>query len=344
MNIRIYSEKLARYGKKTITKAQLEKLFAETDDEALFSIVTALEQESLLAPFDRSPTNGNRIYPIHLKYHVTIPVDSFDTEQEEIRRLHPLLQSSGVLQEKPAEYRKYRDRLLMVDRYLFEHGTDRIPISRKERSFEIFGEEKVLDESTFSKFLEKLGLGKEKLAFYDTPEYCFNDYIPMRKPQMTLLICENKDIWFNIRRRMFEDGAGNIFDTHIDGVVLGWGNQVTQKNALTAYTAFLGGGRVSYLYWGDIDRAGLNIYLGLQSANPQLDISLFVPAYEAMLDRAKKVRIPDSTDLREVMKDYSDIYVVISEKNRDFLKENILGNKRIPQEIITYETLLQNMR
>lgn len=343
MNIKIYSEKLSKYGKKTITKAQLEKLFAETNDEALFSVLQALQEESILKPILSSHTNGNRIYPIYLKYRITLPEESFEAELEEISRLHPSLQTNGVLQSKPESYRKYRDWIRKLDRYLFAANTERIPVSRKERSFEIFGEEKVLDEANFCRLLDKLGLGKERLAFYDTPEYCFNDFIPQRKENMTLLICENKDIWFNIRRRMFEDHADTLFDTKLDGVIYGCGNQISQKNALTAYTEFMGG-RVSYLYWGDIDRAGLNIYLSLRKNNPELDVSLFTPAYEEMLDLARNLQIPDSEDLREILGDYQQIYDGISEKNRDALKESIAQNKRIPQEIITYEQLLQKTR
>ena len=316
MNINTHTEKLAQYGKKTITKPQLEKLFSQNDDETLFFVVKTLQEESLLEPILSSHTNGNRIYPIYLKYRITLPERSFEEELEEISRLHPSIQAGGMLQSKPEVYQKYRHRFQKLDRYLFASSEDRIPISRKERSFEIFGEEKVLDEANFCRLLEKLGLGKERLAFYDTPEYCFNDFIPRRKSTMTLLICENKDIWFNIRRRMFEDHADTLFGTKLDGVIYGCGNQISQKNALTAYTDFLGGGEISYLYWGDIDRAGLNIYLSLRKNNPDLDITLFFPAYEEMLDLAKSRSIPDSEDLREIIGDYQPIYEMVSAPNR----------------------------
>lgn len=344
MNLKTYSEKLARYGKKTITKDQLGQLFSETDDKELFSIVDDLQKENILEPIKASRTNGNRLYPVFLKYRITLPPDSFTTELLEISKLHPILQNSGILQNKPEIYIKYRDAIQLLDQYLFSEKAKQVPVSRKERSFEIFGEEKLLDDSQFCRLLEKMKLGKQELSFYDTPEYCFNDFIPVKKENMTLLICENKDIWFNIRRRMFEDGAETIFDTHIDGVVYGCGNQISQKNALTSYTEFMGKGQVSYLYWGDIDRAGLNIYLSLVKNNPELDIALFIPAYEEMLDLAKNIKIPDSADKRERLGDYENISCSLSEKKREFFEESIQENKRIPQEIITYENLLHKMR
>lgn len=336
--------KLVRYGKKTITKTQLEKLFGVAEEERLFSIVSRLQDDRILEPVKNSKTNGNMVYPVYLKYKVCIAQEDFKEELAEIISLHPRLQYGEILRNKPAEYRKYREAFQRLDRYLFSDRKDCTPVSRKERSFEIFNQEKLLDERSFCALLEKLNLTPDTLFFYDTPEYCFNDFIPEKKSKMTLLICENKDIWFNIRRRMFEDRASEIFGTHIDGAVYGSGNKISEKNALTEYTRFMGGGTVSYLYWGDIDRAGLNIYLSLLNSNPDLDISLFVPAYEEMLRLSVNFDIPDSQDKRELTGDYSEIYGAVSLAYRDRFEESILQNKRIPQEIITYANLTNIMR
>ena len=251
-------EKLKKYGKKTISKADLESVFAVSSDEELFEIISILSEQQILSPIKSSKTNGNRLYPIYSKYKMSLPQETYETELKEINALHPLLQSNSYLQSNPKEYKKYRFLIRKLDRYLFSRSGKEIAISRKERSFEIFDEEKTLDDKTFSGLLERIGIASNVLAFYDTPDYCFNDYIPDRKAQMTLLICENKDIWFNIRRMMFENNATNIFDTHIDGVVYGCGNKVGGMGALTIYTEFIGS-EVKYLYWGDIDREGLNI-------------------------------------------------------------------------------------
>ena len=336
-------EKLKKYAKKTISKTDLETLFAVSSDEELFGIISVLSEQQILSPIKSSKTNGNRLYPIYLKYKVSFPQDTYEAELKEISALHPLLQSNGYLQSKPEEYKKYRLQLQKLDRYLFYRSENEISISRKERSFEIFDEEKTLDDKTFCALLERIGITADSLAFYDTPEYCFNDYIPDRKAQMTLLICENKDIWFNIRRMMFENNATNIFDIHIDGVVYGCGNKVSGMGALTTYTEFIGS-EVKYLYWGDIDRAGLNIYLSALRANPNIDIKLFVPAYEEMLRLAQTRNIPDSDDERNCIEDYSQIFGLVDQNLRTLFEQSIQNNKRIPQEIITYAFLKENMR
>ena len=336
-------EKLKKYSKKMISKMDLETLFAGSSDEELFGIISVLSEQKILSPIKNSKTNGNRLYPIYLKYKVSLPQDTYEAEVKEISALHPLLQSNGYLQTKLEEYKKYRFLLRKLDRYLFSRVGNETSISRKERSFEIFDEEKALDDKTFCALLERIGITADTLAFYDTPEYCFNDYIPDRKAQMTLLICENKDIWFNIRRMMFESNATNIFDTHIDGVVYGCGNKVSGMGALTTYTEFIGS-KIKYLYWGDIDRAGLNIYLSAVRANPNINIKLFVPAYEEMLRLAQSRNIPDSDDERNRIQDYSQIFDLVDQNLRDLFEQSIQNNKRIPQEIITYAFLKENMR
>ena len=336
-------EKIKKYGKKTISKTDLETLFAASSDEELFGIISVLSEQKILSPIKNSKTNGNRLYPIYLKYKISLPQDTYEAELKEISALHPLLQSNGYLQSKPEEYKKYRLLIQKLDRYLFSRSVNEISISRKERSFEIFDEEKALDDKTFCTLLERIGITPNALALYDTPEYCFNDYIPDRKAQMTLLICENKDIWFNIRRMMFENNVTNIFDTYIDGVVYGCGNKVSGMGALTTYTEFIGS-EVKYLYWRDIDRAGLNIYLSAVRANPNINIKLFVPAYEEMLRLAQSRNIPDSDDERNRIEDYSQIFDLVNQNLRTIFEQSIQNNKRIPQEIITYAFLKENMR
>lgn len=109
----------------------------------------------------------------------------------------------------------------------------------------------MLDDPEVKSLLRHLEISESDLGFYDTPEYCFHDYIPERKNDLTLLICENKDIWFNIRRCMFEDHFKSLFGVAIDGVVYGNGSKVSNKaGALVEYVRFMGNPNVTFLYWG----------------------------------------------------------------------------------------------
>ena len=333
---------LQSWKKKTISKSELESLLHTSSDTELCSLVSDAVDRGFMSPVKVSGTNGNRAYPVYLKYRITI-AENYIEALSAISMLHPAIIKSGYLQTKPELYLKYEAQFQKLNHYLFQTQAS-TSVSRKERSFAIFDEEKQLDDSSFHGLLERLGLTAEVLCYYDTPEYCFNDYIPEREAQMTLLVCENKDIWFNIRRRMYEDSARVIFGVRIDGVVYGSGNKISEPGALSAYTQFMGADNVRYFYWGDIDRAGLNIFMSLVRNNPQLDIQLFTPAYEEMLRLAELRNIPDSLDHRGQNRNYEPIYDLFSNEMKHLLSDYIHANKRIPQEIINYEKLLEVMR
>lgn len=336
---------LAKHRQKTITKAELEGYIGITSDENLFTQINDCISEGILSPIKNSGTNGNARYPLYMKYRIIKQEDNYSTELSEIKALHILLQKNGLLVKKPQLYAENREALSALSSYLFRRSTNCVPVSRKERSFEIFGEEKLLDDTTFRNVLKKLDITDDDLRLYDTPLHCFYDYIPYRKEGMTLLICENKDIWFDLRRMMSEHNASIIWDTKIDGVIYGGGNNVTEKTgALTEYTRFLGVDRVHFLYWGDIDREGLNIFLRLCSANPSLEIYLFLSAYIQMLHRAENMKIPQSKDNRNKLDDYTEIIALFNDSDKKLLCDSLDTNKRIPQEIISFSVLLEEMR
>jgi mutator protein MutT len=334
--------KLKGFAKKKIGSDEIASLFDVHSDPELYRQISILESEGLIAPIMSSGPNGNRVHPIFLKYRITLRED-YTGVLEEIAVLHPLLTKSEYLQRNPGEYVKHKDAIQKLNAYLFRERST-IPVSRKERSFAVFGEEKQLEDSSIKSLLLHLGLTPTVLHYYDTPEYCFNDYIPQRKPYMTLLICENKDIWFNIRRRMYEDGCREIFGTPIDGVVCGNGNKVSESGALEAYTSFLGAGEIRYLYWGDIDCAGFDIYLSALKNNVGLSINLFTEAYCEMIRLSEGRSIPDSKDGRNHRGDYREALGIFPAEMREKIQGLLNQNKRLPQEIVNYEGLLEYMR
>lgn len=331
---------LKEHSKKTIEKSDLEKLFNTKSDEELFHLIC--DNRELFKPIVKSKTNGNRKYPIYMKYRVLLLEEQQDNYSDEIGKLHPMLQANGWLISHQFEYKKYITQLNQINTYLFSCKSNDEHISRKERSFSIFSEEKMLDDGGIRSLLSHLDLDAQKLAFYDTPEYCLNDFISERKANMTLLICENKDIWFNVRRLMFEDEKRIFFGTTIEGVVLGSGNRVCEKKCLSTYTDFLKAQNVSYLYWGDIDREGLDIYLRLKRDNPELQIELFMPGYEMMLSLSKATNLPNSSDHRKHKNTYEEIYSLFEIEKGNLVKAYINQNKRLPQEIISYVILKSN--
>lgn len=336
--------KLIDYKFKTITKDKISEVINEYSDELLFEQIYDCCIKGLLEPIKSSKTNGNNVFTIYNKYKVKLPETDYSGELSEIKSLHPDLNKSEYLRNKPEEYIRYKKQIKLLSKWLFDEKSKELEkISKKERSFEIFKEEKELDNNTFWGFLNRVGINEDTLGFYNTPDYCFNDYIPAKKPNMSLLICENKDIWFNFRRLMYEKGYNSFFNIALDGVIFGNGNKVSNKNILIEYSYFLGinPGSITYYYWGDIDREGFEIFNRVLDNNKELNIKLFIPGYIKMLDLAESNEIPDSGDNRNHQLDFNKVYSLFNNVYADKIRKYIEENKRIPQEIISFTILKQ---
>ncbi len=338
---RLIKNKLLAYDKKNITLEELSGLLnVETvNTKALYDAVAGLVEDMILEPVKNYGQNGNRKYPLFKKYRIIIKDESSEEADKQIRRLHPALQKSGYLSSHVQEYLNHKEVIDSLNNFLFSKKNEE-PISRKERSFEIFGREKVLDDSKVKSLLRHLEIYDSDLGFYDTPEYCFHDYIPERKNNLTLLICENKDIWFNIRRCMFEDHFKSLFGVAIDGVVYGNGNKVSHKTgALIEYVRFMGNLNVRFLYWGDIDREGFDIFRRTREVNDSLSIELFIPGYRKMIERAHNIRLEDSPSSKKEGVSFESLFEGFSVDEQAFLNRMLDMNKLIPQEIIPYTVL-----
>ncbi len=336
---------LLKYGKKHICIDDLAGLFQiqKSDVSELYAFVGRLLDDHLLEPVKSSGLNGNIKYPLYKRYRVKVEMNPDSEALDLIGKLHPLLQRSGYLSTHTKEFNDFRDVVDRLNRYLFA-GMPEEAVSRKERSYEIFGREKVLDDGGVKALLRNLMLTEAELKFYDTPEYCFHDYIPERKGCLTLLICENKDIWFNIRRCMFEDHFRSLFGVKIDGVVFGNGNKVAQKHgALVEYVTFMGRPEVRFLYWGDIDREGFDIFRRTRNVNASLDVSLFIPGYRKMIEKARGSELEDSPSSKKEGMVFDDLLGGFSDDEAAFLNEVFRSNKLIPQEIIPYTLLAEDV-
>lgn len=333
--------KLLMYGKRSITLEALSDLLKVemVDAKSLYNKISEMVEASFLEPVKNSDQNGNLRYPLFKKYRILVKEELSEDAEKQIRQLHPTLRKSGYLSSHVQEYLKHREVINSLNTFFFSKKAGE-PISRKERSFEIFGREKVLDESEVKSLLRHLEISESDLGFYDTPEYCFHDYIPERKNDLTLLICENKDIWFNIRRCMFEDHFKSLFGVAIDGVVYGNGNKVSNKaGALVEYVRFMGNPNVTFLYWGDIDREGFDIFRRTRDVNDSLNIELFIPGYRKMIEKAQSICLEDSPSSKKEGVSFENLFEGFSADERIFLKRVLETNKLIPQEIIPYTVL-----
>ena len=148
---------LMNYEKKNISVEELASLlkFSLTDVSEAYEKIEALISDGIIEPVKASGKNGNLTYSWYKKYRITIAEEIDEGVLKSIRSLNPILLSNGYLPSHPSVYMKNKDVIDGINKYLFSKQEDEF-ISRKERSFEIFGKEKVLDDSGVKSLLKSL--------------------------------------------------------------------------------------------------------------------------------------------------------------------------------------------
>ena len=101
------------------------------------------------------------------------------------------------------------------------------PESINERSFEIWGREKFLSKEQGKKVLSHCGLDLEFLDLYPTAEPLAY-YSHTRETPQNLLILENKDTFFSMRRHLLEGGE-KILGTEIGTLIYGGGKRIIRS-------------------------------------------------------------------------------------------------------------------
>ncbi|MDQ7095454.1 hypothetical protein REC12_17835 [Desulfosporosinus sp. PR] len=229
--------KLLCNAKNTISDEELQRLFAEPDYHLFHTEVEKLVENGVLVPIKSSKKNG-RLPPLYNKYRIVKPQEDYTGLAESIRRLNPGLNIAGYLQ-RPDLYQKHLTILEGISKYLwFAQDLLARPMSRKERSFSIWGREKFLDEhlARVKEVLKYNHLEENFLNYYDTPEPFFEYHHPQGGSR-TVLVIENKDTWFTFRKLMQATGKNIIAGTAVDVLLYGEGNKITKKGALEQYSA-----------------------------------------------------------------------------------------------------------
>lgn len=272
-----------------------------------------------------------------------------------IIELDPRLWINGFLLSTPSVYERYRKELEALSAAL--DGNASIgdgALTVRELSYRIFGDEKFLAiESPGRKLLRQLGVADLLRCSHPAQPELLH-FIPKRRSELTLVMSENLDPWTHMRDALFLQGRKRLLDVRVHGVVFGNGHLATGARQIFDLVDTLGAEEVRILYWGDIDRAGLEILAKLDALvrdhalgnggeeerpTPAIELLPFREAYRLMIKRAMK-RYPDPRDNRatdqvnvpitgiELMED------VLEPAELDYLEAVLDSARLIPQEIV----------
>ena len=264
--------------------------------------------------------------------------------REQIVQLDPRLWMNGWLLSHPGAFTLYERELRGIDAALQE-GELPGDLTRRQLAYKMGGNEKFFEYGADGhKLLRAMG-ADDLIGHRLVPKADMLYHVPRRRKSMKILVTENLDPWLDVRDLMYEDGRSLILGERVHGVVLGGGNPVIENNRLSGLLETLGAKTIEVLYWGDIDRAGLNLLQRLQAMlEGRYKVTPFMPAYRLMLERAME-RYPDpdqnerTTQENVEVQDFSSMLEGLSDEQAAYFSSIIQKCGLIPQEILTKQDL-----
>lgn len=338
-----YYEKLCKQKNKTFTVEELRALTMINDYNKFADVITDLVKENKLAPVKASGTNGKKISTLYNKYKLIEQVEDYMETFEEIKLLSAEFNHQAYFN-KPIEYIKNREEIRALDEFLKRDKTDlKVPASINERSFQIWGKEKLLKEKNIiQKIFLFNGLDLAMLNFYETPEPFF-EYIYSYETNMNILIIENKDTWYTLRKLIREKNI-NKCGNNYNVLLYGEGKKIIRNNEMLQYydSEILKASNNRYFYFGDLDYEGIGIFNSLKQLYPTLDIVLDVEFYVLMLDSCDKDKLP-STKEKQQRGELTSFLKHFNNEYQNKISDILISGRYIPQEIINYKKLSEIM-
>jgi len=195
---------LRKIGKKRIDLNTIRNYFNIPEYQKLYDTVCMLMDSNVIKPVKVKGTNGMKP-ALFNEYFIMKEEKDYTAYKDEINfRLNPSINTSYYLK-NIGTYLKDRKYILKFSEFWDKNGhiLDTF-VSKNERSFQIWQEEKFLSEGRGVKILKNLGFDLSILNIYETSEpiayYSLNKTVPQN-----ILIIENKDTFYSIRKFMIEN-------------------------------------------------------------------------------------------------------------------------------------------
>jgi len=279
----------------------LEQLLGKRIEEAYdtqYQFIMQLINEGKIKPVKSSAKNGKKP-ALYTEYHIVEEKKDYsDVKHELLYQTVPQISVDYYMQH-PEIYLQERVPVRQLDAYLRDRKERlQIQISYNERCLEIWGYEKFLSKASGNTVLKHCGLDPDFLNCYPTAEP-FAYYAASRETPQKLLILENKDPFFSMRKHLLA-GYTTILGEQIGTLIYGAGKRVVSSFQEFAISAepYMQSEDNELLYFGDLDYEGIGIYENLAKGfTDRGRIVPFVPAYLAMLDKADtSPKLPDTKE------------------------------------------------
>lgn len=325
---------------KRICLNDIESQYKIQSYKELYDKVLFLIQSKELKPVKASGKNGKKPALYNEYWIMEKPKDNSKYIEELSYLFIPMISTHYYLNHIQ-QYQEDRKWILLLNQYLKTNRNElQIPKSMNERSFEIWHREKFIKEEQGKKILKRCGISLEELNLYETTEPLAY-YVHTRKIPQNMLIVENKDTFYSMRRHLLS-GNSQILGISIGTLIYGAGKGIFrsfQDFSLCTEPYMREKGNVIY-YFGDLDYEGIAIYEKLASLfDKECQMELFTEGYLKMIKKAKEI----GEDQLPLMKEGQNKNIGICffdsfvKDCADEMQQILQNGRYIPQEILAIE-------
>lgn len=345
-------------------KTNLDALSSQyriTDYRELYAKVMALIEGRKIKPVKASGYNG-KSPALHMEYWLIEEKQDTSKYVDELNyEIAPAI-SADYYQAHIDQYIQDRQWVLLLSDYI-KNGPFMSQMSENERSFDIWHREKFLKQEQGKKILKRCGLDTAFLNYYRTTEPVAY-YSATRQTPQNLLVIENKDTFYSMRRCLMHGGQQFCSSEKADcaseqkdgcnlcticGVQIGTLIYGAGKGIIAAFSDFDISGEPymtaqdnTIFYFGDLDYEGIGIYEKFAAEYGGLyDIQPFKSAYELMLAKAGRIGFESLPLTKEGQNRKTEgLFLNQFSQAQRAVMEKILGQGRyIPQEILNIEDM-----
>jgi len=325
----------------SIKRIALEKLlssFKEQDYQEQYGYVMQLIEEGKIKPVKSSMTNGKKP-ALHKEYWLVEPERDYSFYEQELR--YQLSAEIGIdyYLRHLETYVQERMSVLALNAFLVgKRHLLNTSISYNERSFQIWQQEKFLLQGNGRTILKHCGIAVDYLNCYSTVEP-FAYYAVHRNTPQNILIVENKDTFFSLRKALML-GKESILGMELGTLIYGKGKDVISSFKAFSITAepYMEHKDNRLLYFGDLDYEGILIYENLAAAFADYkEIEPFKAAYEAMLSKGNAYSCLPTTKEGQNRNLKNRFFAYFAAETIERMQEILQAEKYIPQEILTID-------